>query len=112
MRATTAGGTTETTGHTWDEDLGEYNNPLPKWWMWLFYITIVFGIAYMALYPGLGSYAGKLGWASHAQYEEELKLADAEFGPLFAKYQQTDMKALAADPQARAIGEQIGRAHV
>ena len=96
-----------TTGHTWDEGLEELNNPMPRWWMWLFYITIVFGIAYLALYPGLGSYAGKLGWASHAQYEEELKLADAEFGPLFAKYQQTDMKALAADPQARAIGERL-----
>ena len=96
-----------TTGHTWDEGLEELNNPMPRWWMWLFYITIVFGIAYLALYPGLGSYAGKLGWASHAQYVEELKLADAEFGPLFAKYQQTDMKALAADPQARAIGERL-----
>ena len=37
-----AGGATETTGHTWDEDLGEFNNPLPRWWMWLFYLTIVF----------------------------------------------------------------------
>ena len=45
----------ETTGHTWDEDLGEYNNPLPRWWMWLFYITIVFALVYLALYPGLGS---------------------------------------------------------
>ena len=96
-----------TTGHTWDEGLEELNNSMPRWWMWLFYITIVFGIAYLALYPGLGSYAGKLGWASHGQYEEELKLADAEFGPLFAKYQQTDMKVLAADPQARAIGERL-----
>ncbi|MFM8466070.1 MAG: cytochrome-c oxidase, cbb3-type subunit III [Oxalobacteraceae bacterium] len=96
-----------TTGHTWDEGLEELNNPMPRWWMWLFYITIVFGIAYLALYPGLGSYAGKLGWASKGQYEEELKMADAEFGPLFAKYQQTEIKALAADPQARAIGERL-----
>ena len=96
-----------TTGHTWDEGLEELNNPMPRWWMWLFYITIVFGIAYLALYPGLGSYAGKLGWASQGQYEEELKMADAEFGPLFAKYQQTEIKALAADPQARAIGERL-----
>ena len=55
-----AGGEAETTGHTWDEDLGEYNNPLPRWWMWLFWITIVFGFVYLALYPGLGSYAGRL----------------------------------------------------
>jgi len=57
-----AGGQAETTGHTWDEDLGEYNNPLPRWWMWLFWITIVWGLAYLALYPGLGSYAGYWKW--------------------------------------------------
>ena len=61
------GGTTETTGHTWDEDLGEYNNPLPKWWMWLFYITIVFALGYLVLFPGLGSYAGTLKWSSTGQ---------------------------------------------
>ncbi len=74
-------GKAETTGHSWDEGLEELNNPMPRWWMWLFYITIVFGIAYLALYPGLGTFAGKLGWASHGQYEEELKMADAEIGP-------------------------------
>ncbi len=63
-----AGSQTETTGHTWDEDLGEYNNPLPRWWMWLFYITIVFGLVYLALYPGLGSYKGLLGWTEVGQY--------------------------------------------
>ena len=75
--------------------------------MWLFYITIVFGLAYLFLYPGLGTYAGKLGWASKGQYEEELKLADEEYGPLFAKYQQVDIKMLAVDPQAHAIGERL-----
>ena len=48
-------GETETSGHTWDEDLTEYNNPLPRWWAWLFYIRIAFGLGYLALYPGLGS---------------------------------------------------------
>jgi cytochrome c oxidase cbb3-type subunit 3 len=55
-----------TTGHVWDEDLTELNTPMPRWWMWLFYITIVFGLAYLFLYPGLGTYAGKLGWKSSA----------------------------------------------
>jgi cytochrome c oxidase cbb3-type subunit 3 len=53
-----------TTGHVWDEDLTELNTPMPRWWMWLFYMTIVFALAYLVLYPGLGSYAGKLGWQS------------------------------------------------
>ena len=100
-------GEAETTGHSWDEGLQELNNPMPRWWMWLFYITIVFGFAYLTLYPGLGTFAGKLGWASKGQYEEELKLADAEFGPLFEKFQKTDIKTLATDPQAHAIGERL-----
>jgi cytochrome c oxidase cbb3-type subunit 3 len=96
-----------TTGHVWDEDLTELNTPMPRWWMWLFYITIVFALAYLFLYPGLGTYAGKLGWTSTAEYKGELKQADAEFGPLFAKYQKQDLKAVAADPQAHAIGERL-----
>jgi len=97
----------KTTGHTWDEGLAELNNPMPRWWMWLFYITIVFGLAYLVLYPGLGSFAGKLGWKSTGAYQAELQKADEEFGPIFAKYQQQDLKAVASDPQARAIGERL-----
>jgi cytochrome c oxidase cbb3-type subunit 3 len=100
-------GPTETTGHVWDDDLTELNTPMPRWWMWLFYITIVFGLAYLALYPGLGNFAGKLGWKSSGAYQEELKKADAEYGPLFAKYLQQDLKVVAADPQAHAIGERL-----
>jgi cytochrome c oxidase cbb3-type subunit 3 len=96
-----------TTGHVWDEDLTELNTPMPRWWMWLFYLTIVFGLAYLALYPGLGSYAGTFGWKSAGAYQTELKQADAEYGPLFARYAQRDLKAVAADPQARAIGERL-----
>ena len=102
-----ANGEAETTGHVWDEGLSELNNPMPRWWMWLFYITIVFGVIYLALYPGLGTYAGKLGWTSHNEYEAEIKVADAEYGPLFEKFEKTDLKALAADPQAHAIGERL-----
>jgi cytochrome c oxidase cbb3-type subunit 3 len=96
-----------TTGHVWDEDLTELNTPMPRWWMWLFYLTIVFALVYLALYPGLGSYAGKLGWKSVSEYRDELKKADAEYGPLFARFASQDMKAVAADPQAHAIGERL-----
>jgi cytochrome c oxidase cbb3-type subunit III len=105
--AVESSGPTETTGHVWDDDLTELNTPMPRWWMWLFYITIVFGLAYLALYPGLGNYAGKLGWKSSGAYQEELKKADAEYGPLFAKYLKQDLKLVAADPQAHAIGERL-----
>jgi cytochrome c oxidase cbb3-type subunit 3 len=96
-----------TTGHTWDEDLAEWNNPLPRWWMWLFYVTIVFSLIYLALYPGLGSYAGAFGWSSTRQYEDEQKQAAAQYGPIFDKYLKQDIKAVAADPEARAIGQRL-----
>ncbi len=79
-----------TTGHEWDEDLAEYNNALPKWWMWLFWITIVFSLLYLALYPGLGTFKGMLGWTSTGQYQAEQASADALYGPVFAKYGATD----------------------
>ena len=97
----------ETTGHSWDEGLEELNNPMPRWWMWMFYLTIVFGIAYLALYPGLGTFAGKLGWTSSGEYQNELEVADAEVGPMFEKYKATDLKAVAADPKAQAMGERL-----
>ena len=97
----------ETTGHSWDEGLEELNNPMPRWWMWKFYITIVFGIAYLALYPGLGTFAGKLGWTSTGEYQKELAAADAEVGPMFEKFKATDLKAVAADPKAQAMGERL-----
>lgn len=102
-----ADGSTETTGHVWDEDLTELNTPMPRWWMWLFYITIVFALGYLVLYPGLGSFKGTLGWTSAGNYKAELKEAEAEYGPLFAQYQKQDLRAVAADPQARAIGERL-----
>ncbi len=103
----TKDGKAKTTGHSWDEGLEELNNPMPRWWMWMFYITIVFGFAYLALYPGLGTYAGKLGWTSTGEYQKELAVADAEVGPMFEKYKATDLKAVAADPKAQAMGERL-----
>ena len=96
-----------TTGHVWDEDLTELNTPMPRWWVVLFYLTVVFSLIYVFLYPGLGHYAGYLGWNSTGEYQEELKKAEADYGPLFAKFQQQDLKTVAADPQARAIGERM-----
>jgi len=97
----------ETTGHTWDEGLTELNNPMPRWWMWLFYLTIVFSIGYLVLYPGLGIYAGKLGWESAGEYKQELKQAQADYAPLFEKYLSQEIPAVAADPRAHAIGERL-----
>ena len=97
----------ETTGHTWDGDLAEYNNPLPRWWMWLFWITIVFSVVYLAVYPGLGNVPGVFGWSSAGQYAKENADAEAKLKPLYDKYLKMDLAAIAADPQGRAMGERI-----
>src|SRR4026209_2320239 len=61
----------ETTGHVWDGDLAEYNKPLPRWWLVLFVLTVVFGVAYLLLYPGLGNFAGMKKWSQLEQYEQQ-----------------------------------------
>ena len=96
-----------TTGHVWDEDLRELNNPLPRWWMGLFVITVVFAVLYLALYPGLGSFGGQLGWTSIGQLEAEQAKAQAAMAPLYAKFTSQTPEALAKDAQAMAIGERL-----
>lgn len=100
-------GVKATTGHTWDEDLAEYNNPLPRWWSWLFYITIAFGLAYLVLYPGLGSWRGVLGWSEVGQYRQETELAAKQYGPLYDKFAAMDVEALSKNPEALAVGQKL-----
>ena len=97
----------EKTSHVWDEDLAEYNNPLPRWWVYLFWITIVFGLGYLVVFPGLGTYKGAAGWTSVAQYQDEMKEAERLYGPIYAKFASVDVKTLSTDPQARAVGEKL-----
>lgn len=99
--------TVEDTGHIWDGDLTELNNPLPRWWLGLFYITLAFGGFYLLLYPGLGHFDGVLGWSSKAEYEQEVARVEAEVGPLFAAYQQTPALELIKDRDAMRIGERL-----
>ncbi len=96
-----------TTGHVWDGDLREMNNPLPRWWAWLFVITIVFAFAYLAMYPGLGSYAGKLGWSQVGAFKAEIAAGERETAPLYAKFAAMTPEDIARDPQAQAIGERL-----
>jgi len=97
----------KTMGHVWDETLEEYNNPMPKWWSWLFVITVIFALVYLALYPGLGNFKGVLGWTSVGQYNAERERMDATVQPMYAKYQGMDVKALAADKQAMETGKRL-----
>jgi cytochrome c oxidase cbb3-type subunit 3 len=99
--------TVEDTGHVWDGDLTELNNPLPRWWLGLFYITIVFSAFYLLLYPGLGKFSGILNWTSQGAYEEEVAAMDAKVGPLFTRYQQTSILDLTKDETALKVGERL-----
>ncbi|OFZ89844.1 MAG: cytochrome-c oxidase, cbb3-type subunit III [Betaproteobacteria bacterium RBG_16_66_20] len=97
----------ETSGHVWDEDIREYNNPLPRWWAWMFYITIFFSLGYLALYPGLGSYAGALGWTQVKQLEEENAHAQATYGPIYDRFAAQDIVTLSKNAEALAIGQKL-----
>lgn len=96
-----------TTGHVWDEDLTEMNNPMPRWWMWLFVLTIVFGVLYLVAYPGLGSYAGELGWSTQAEYSRAMKKAETDLAPVYERFTGMNERQLAADMQAQSIGERL-----
>ncbi len=96
-----------TTGHVWDGDLREMNNPLPRWWVGLFVITIVFSLVYLAMYPGVGNLAGKFGWTSAGQYDAEVAKANAEVAPLYAKFSGMPPEDVSKDPQAMAIGDRL-----
>ncbi len=97
----------ETTGHVWDGDLREYNNPLPRWWLWLFLITVAFGLGYLALYPGLGSYAGTLGWTSTGQHAAQAAAAEQQAQRTLARFEGRSIEELAQDPAAHAVGRNL-----
>ena len=88
------------TGHVWDEDLKELNTPLPRWWLHLFNITIIFALIYLALFPGLGNFAGVLDWTQTGQYQEEMAAAEAAQEAVYARYRGMEPDALRADSAA------------
>ncbi|MCV2369303.1 cytochrome-c oxidase, cbb3-type subunit III [Roseateles oligotrophus] len=95
------------TGHVWDEDIVELNNPLPRWWAILFVLTVVFAGIYLAMYPGLGSKAGSLGWSSEGQYRQEQDAANKAMATLFAKFEGKTAEVLSQDSVAMGIGERL-----
>jgi len=103
--------TDQTMGHTFD-GIEEYDNPLPRWWFMLFVGTLVFGVIYFVLYPGLGNWKGVLpgyegGWTQVKQWEREMDRADAQYGPLFAKYAAMQVEDVAKDPKALKMGSRM-----
>ncbi len=95
------------TGHVWDEDLREMNNPLPLWWVVLFVITVLFSGVYLVLYPGMGQYAGTLAWTSSGEHRDDNAAAQLAMQPLYARFESMTAAELAAEPQAMGIGERL-----
>lgn len=95
----------EVIDHTWDGDLKEMNNPMPGWWLSLFYLMIAFAIAYLFLYPGV--YKGSKGWTQLTQYQQESRRVDARSAEYFRHYAGKSVEDLAKDPDALAIGRRI-----
>ncbi|MGF6594387.1 cytochrome-c oxidase, cbb3-type subunit III [Pseudomonas sp. 2835] len=107
----TKGTTDQTMGHSFD-GIEEYDNPLPKWWFWLFVGTLVFSVGYLILYPGLGNWKGILpgyedGWTQTNEWQKEMNKADAKFGPIFAKFAAMPVEEVAKDPQALKMGGRL-----
>ena len=102
-----ADGSVADTGHVWDGDLRELNNPLPRWWMWMFVLSCVFAIVYLVLYPGMGTYEGSLGYTTRNAHEASVVQANQQLKPVYAKYMSMDVKQVAADPAAREMGQRL-----
>jgi cytochrome c oxidase cbb3-type subunit 3 len=97
----------DTLDHVWDGDLRERNQPLPRWWLMLFYATILFGVAYVVLYPGLGNFAGALNWSQAGQHAAEIDAVESRYAELYAGLAGHDWDTMTADTEAMAIGANL-----
>jgi cytochrome c oxidase cbb3-type subunit 3 len=95
------------TGHVFDENLTELNNPMPMWWMVLFVLTVVFALIYVYVFPALGSAAGSLGWSSTGEHDADKAKAGVEMAKVYAAYRDMPAETLSKDPRAMAIGQRL-----
>ncbi|WP_298440113.1 cytochrome-c oxidase, cbb3-type subunit III [uncultured Ferrimonas sp.] len=121
----------ESMGHSFD-GIEEINNPLPKWWSVMFFITIIYSVGYLILFPGFGNFKGVLNWSSSnqevlnlaesqqaadyakadgtdvmVQYDREVAQADDKYGPIFEAFAARSVEDLAGDDEARRIGQRL-----
>ena len=94
-------------GHKWDGDLEEWNNPAPKWWLYLYFITIAWAVGYMIAFPGLGSWEGALGWSQQGQYDAEMQAAAERYEPIYEEFAAMDFEALAKNEDAIQLGKSL-----
>lgn len=94
-------------GHKWDGDIEELNNPAPKWWLYLYFLTIIWAVGYMIVYPGLGSFSGTMGWSMGGQYEAEMQAASERYEPIYANFAAMDFEQLQSDAGAQKLGKSL-----
>ena len=94
-------------GHKWDGDLEEWNNPAPKWWLYLYFITVFWGIGFLIAMPGLGTYKGMLGWSSAAQYDDEMQYAAETYEPIYEQFAAMDFADLSRNEEALSLGKSL-----
>jgi cytochrome c oxidase cbb3-type subunit 3 len=100
-------GKVEDTGHVWDGDLREMNNPVPRWWTMMYVLMCLFGVGYLVLYPGLGGFEGRLGYSSASEVKQDQAALEATVKPIYARFAKMDIPQIAADPEAHLIGERL-----
>jgi cytochrome c oxidase cbb3-type subunit 3 len=100
-------GKVEDTGHVWDGDLREMNNPVPRWWTVMYIMMCLFGLGYLVLYPGLGAFQGSLAYTSAQEVKQDQAALDATVKPIYARFANMDIPQIAADSEAHLIGERL-----
>ncbi|MDC0739139.1 cytochrome-c oxidase, cbb3-type subunit III [Cognatishimia sp. SS12] len=104
---------TPTTGHTWD-GIQEYDNPMPRWWLWLFYATIVWGIGYTIAYPAWpgvkSATAGMLGYSTRAEVAADIAAVDAQNEAINIRLATADMSTLSDDAELNGYAISAGGA--
>lgn len=97
----------EDTSHVWDETLTEYNKPLPRWWINMFYLTIIFSVGYLLWFPGVGNFIGIGEWTSRSEHDAKKQIEDAKLEATFKPYAGLSIDVLAKDPKALTLGRSI-----
>ena len=97
----------ELVGHKWDGDLEEWNNPAPKWWLYLYFITIIWAVGYMIAYPGIGAFKGLLGWSQQGQYEQEMAAAQERYEPIYERFAAMSFEERMRNPDALDLGKSL-----
>lgn len=95
-----------TTGHNFD-GIEEYDNPMPRWWLWMFLLLMVYGLGYLVYYPGLGSWKGTSGWTQVGQLQEEMKKRDEQYNPLLQQYSTLSFDEMLNNEEALRSGQRI-----